>query len=364
MAHLARGANSTALAPLLDIWITENGVIADPDDGSLTWSIVNISTDAMEIGPVTVTGPITVNLTTHRIANQTGHFAAVRSPLVPANETVGAHEIRWAWTIDGAPFSYAQRFDVLEGVPRGLGGGYCLVSDLRAEEIGDDAVSDLRLLKLIAQESRFVDRATRRFFEPRFLSFRADGTASPILLLGEPIIALSTVKIADQEIAIDFDSNELVVYNRHLGGLLEPDDRTAPRIQLPLRNLPFELEGTWSPAFQIGQSLRSRFPDYAQNIMVEGLFGYTDPDGTHLGQTPDPIREATMLLVRRKIPTLADTEGQFEAQEGHRTKRIKTRDQELELDGERLSGVITITGDAQIDRLLSLFVRSLRAGSA
>lgn len=363
MAHLPRGAASSATAPLLDLWITDAGVIADPDDGSLTWTIVDVSTDAKELVPTTVTGPITVDLDAHRIKDQTGHFAAVASPLVPADAEVGAYEIRWAWTVDDVAFAYAQRFDVLEGVPRGLGGGYALVSDFRRDEICEDGASTIKLLRLLQSESAFVEQVTRKFFEPRFLSYMVDGTGKNVLLLGHPIIALSSVKLLDQPIAIDFDSDELRVYNRHLGGLLDPDDRVSPQIALPTYTLPFELEGSWSRSFQTGPSLRNRFPEYQLNVSVEGLFGYTDPDGTHLGKTPDKIREVTRLLVRRQIPSLADTEGQFEAQEGHRVRRVKTRDQEIEYNSEATAGVVTITGDASIDRILSLYVRTLRAGS-
>lgn len=363
MAHIPRGAASSAAAPLLDIWLADAGVISDPDAGSLTWTIVDVSTDAKELVPVTVTGPVTVNLTTHRIKNQTGHFAAVASPLVPADAEVGAYEIRWSWTVDGAAQSYAQRFDVLEGVPRGLGGGYALVSDFRRDEVCEDGASTIKLLRLIASESAFIEQVTRRFFEPRLLSFKADGQGGDTLLLGQPIIALSSVKVRDEPIAIDFDADELRVYNRHLGGMLDPDDRAAPRVTIPNLRLPVEFGGTWSGIHVFPSSFRASFPSSALNVSVEGLFGYTDPDGTHLGKTPDKIREVTRLLVRRQLPSLADTEGQFEAQEGHRVKRIKTRDQEIEYNTEATAGVLTITGDASIDRILSLYVRTLRVGS-
>lgn len=363
MAHVPRGTNSTAAAPLLDLWITDNGVIADPDDGSLTWSIVDLTTEAKELSPSTITGPVTVDLDAHRISDQTGHFAAVAAPLVPADADTGAYEIRWSWTIDGAPFAYAQRFDVLEGVPRGLGGGYALVSDFRREDICEEAASTLKLLRLIHEQSSEIERWTKRFFEPRFLKIKADGTGTDTLLLGPPIIALSRVLVRDQPIAVDFASDQLRVYNRHIGGLLQPDDRVSPRVTIPNLRLPVELGGRWGGVFTGSMSLRTSFPEHPLNVLVEGLFGYTDPDGTHLGKTPDPIRRATMLLVRRNLPSLADTEAQFEAEEGHRVKRIKTRDQEIEFNPEREAGVVNITGDAQVDRLLSRYIRTLRIAS-
>lgn len=363
MAHLARGTASTAASPLLDLWITENGVIADPDAGSLTFTIVDISTDANEMSPVTVVAPVTVDLDADRIADQTGHFAAVGSPLLPADETTGAHEVRWSWTIDGKSFSYAQRFDVLEGLPRGIGQGYALVSDFRGEDFCEDAASTLRLLKLIDSESRRVETFTRRFFEPRYLKLRVDGTGDNTLLLGHPIIALSSVSIVEQPIAIDFDSDELRIYNRHLLGLLDPDDRKSPQISIPNIRWPYELGGTWSGIFSSSPSIRRNFPDYEQNVHVEGLFGYTDPDGTHLGRTPTDIRDVVMLMVQRKLPKLTDTDALFDLQEGHRVTSLKTRDQSIDYGPKRVAGAIPFTGDPEIDRLLSAYTRSLRVGS-
>lgn len=338
-------------------------MVADPDDGSLAFTIVDVSTAAKELTPTTLVASTTVDLDTARIQDRTGHFAAVGSPLIPANASIGAHEIIWSWTIDSKPYEYVERFDVLAGVPRGLGGGYALVSSFREEEVCEDAATTLRLLKLIKAQSEFIETVTKKWFEPRFMSVRVDGTGKNALLLGHPIIALSTVSVSDEPVAIDFASNELRVYNRHLTGLLDPDDRRSPMIALPHLRWPYELGGSWQGLFSSSPTLRDSFPHHEQNILVEGLFGYTDPDGTHLGKTPEAIRKATMLLVRRELPTLADTEGVFDAQEGHRTKRIKTRDQEVEFDDERLEGVITITGDAAVDRLLSLYLPGLRVGS-
>lgn len=363
MAHLARGAVSTAVAPLLSLRTCDRGVVSDPDDGSLTWTIVDVTTDARELSPSTVAGPISVDLDDDRVEEQTGHFAAVGNPLIPSDAEIGAHEIRWSWTVDGKAHSYAERFDVLEGVPRGLGGGYALVSDFRREDVCEEGASTVRLLRLIAEQSQEIERWTRRWFEPRLLEIQVDGTGQNTLLLGQPIIALSSVKIVDQPIAVDFDSDELRVYNRHLTGMLDPDDRVSPRISLPLLRWPYELGGTWSGLFSSSPSIRRSFPAYEQNVRVEGIFGYTDPDGTHLGKTPDAIRRATMLLVQRRLPSLADTDAAFDAQEGHRVKRIKTRDQEIEYDQRLVAGTLAITGDPTIDRLLTPFMSALRVGS-
>jgi hypothetical protein len=138
----------------------------------------------------------------------------------------------------------------------------------------------------------------------------------------------------------------------------------CPMISIPSLKWPFETYGTWAGIFSTSPSLRQNFPRSAQNVSVTGLFGYTDPDGTPLGRTPDSIRQATMLLVRRELGSLSDGDTTFDLQEGHRVKRIKTRDQEIEYSDERMDGALTVTGDGAIDRLLSMYIRPIRLGAA
>ncbi|HVW29217.1 MAG TPA: hypothetical protein VHC69_27815 [Polyangiaceae bacterium] len=48
-----------------------------------------------------------------------------------------------------------------------MAGDYAMVADLRAEGVSTAAASDARLEQLIARASRYVERITARFFEPR-----------------------------------------------------------------------------------------------------------------------------------------------------------------------------------------------------
>ena len=105
--------------------------------------------------------------------------------------------------------------------------------------------------------------------------------------------------------------------------------------------------------------MRTCFPQAAQNVRVQGLFGYTDPDGSPLGGTPAGIRKALMLLVQRNLPSLAcETEG-FDARFANRVISMETRDQKIAFASKGL-GEGGYTGDIEIDGLLSLYARPLR----
>jgi hypothetical protein len=357
VAAVAQGAVSSVASPLLELWVVDSKLIVDPDADSLSFTLVDVSTEDKECVPVTVFGPQVVDLTADRIGTDVGHFAARFT--LPAAEPLGAHEILWSWTLKGKPQSYAQRFDVLAGVPRGLGWGYALVSDFRAEGIDAKKASDLRLLKLIKEQSEWIEQVTGRFFEPRFMDTPIDGTDSLKLLLGYPILALQGVSILDDPIAIDPASRELVVYNRHLRGLLEPDDRDAPRVEIPEVFPLLDAFGSYANDDASSFVLRTSFPQSAQNVRVQGLFGYTDPDGSPLGRMPTGIRKALLLLVMRNLPSLAcETEG-FDARFVNRVTSMETRDQKIHFASKGL-GEGGFTGDIEIDNLLSLYARPIR----
>lgn len=361
MTAIARGATSSATTPLLDIWTTDGQLVDDPDPGTLTFTIVDLSTEEKEATPVVVIGPVTVDLTDDRIGSSTTpHFAA--SFTLDASEPTGAHEIRWVWELGGVPFTWAMRFDVLKGIPRGLGTGWGLVSDLRAEGFAASDVSDVRLLKLLAEQRAFVERVTGQFFEPRHLSMKIDGTDSRDLLLGHPIIALDLVQVGDTLLDIDPSSAALAIYNRHLReGLLDPDDRWVPRIAIPgLPTLAFD--DAQATVYQNANLayLPGRFPANPQIVTVSGLFGYTDPDGSPFGKTPDAARRALYLLVQRHLPKLACTDEVFDARMAGRVSSLRTRDQSITY-AVTSQGEGGMTGDLEIDRLLYPFMR-LRMG--
>lgn len=239
---------------------------------------------------------------------------------------------------------------------------YASVADLRAEGVTDAVADDARLEALIARASSYVERITGRFFEPRELTLTIDGTGGRTLRLGHPIIRIDDVFIeasvfSPADLAVD--PSVYRVYNRHLTqGLLLPDDRDDPRLEFvhgsDLFGVRFE-----QPALSLSSLV---WPRGEQNITVRGAFGYTDPDGSPTGRTPELIRHVTKLLVMRELPRLADLDGREDAQRRWRLTSERTRDQAYTLEALRLTGAFT--GDPEIDNVLVAFVRPPDLGAA
>jgi hypothetical protein len=350
MTVLAQGAASTASVPLLSIRVSDGKRIVDPDDGTLVWALYDVSTEAKQETPVLVTSA-TVNLTTHRVGTATGYFAAVFT--LSASEAKGEHEIRWTWEVDGVAFEWTQVFDVLARVPKGLGGGYIRPSQLRAEGLGKSEATDVRLLELIREQSDFVDMVTRRWFEPRFKTLKVDGSGSRSLAIGHPIIALETATVS--ETALDLTAGEgLVIYNRHIAGDLDPDDRAVPMVAFP--GTGGYLEDDDDP--YVSDFVVSGFPRTAQSVQLVGLFGYTDYDGSPYGRTPLGVERLVKLLVFRSLAKMACGASGFQARMQNAVTSIRTRDQSVTYadSAVKSSGV---TGDREIDVLLMMFTRPL-----
>ena len=105
------------------------------------------------------------------------------------------------------------------------------------------------------------------------------------------------------------------------------------------------------------------FPRGHGNVVAEGLWGFTEDDGTPTGRTPPAIRRATMLLVLRSMAPLAD-DASFEARSRWRIIEERTRDQSYRLDPSKASASASLTGDPEIDALLALYVRPTPLGAA
>lgn len=266
-------------------------------------------------------------------------------------------------------FSYFNSVSTLEG---GLstpisgedsGGLYASIQDLRDEGITVAMLSDARAMTLLAQASTFIDRVTGRWFEPRNRTFRVRSPGTKIVYVGAPIIQVTSVaSVFGRGTSLDresIDVDDVLVYNRHLTeGLVEPDDRDTPRIELIAASL------TDYPGAE------AEFLAGSQVIEVAGVFGYTelapgDPvgessDGSQVplsyGSTPDGIKRACMLLVARNLGTLGDPATRREWRDGGRIIEEKTADQSYKLEGLGAIGQTgTITGDPEIDGLLNLY---------
>ncbi len=269
-----------------------------------------------------------------------------RAPYTPGgSEAKGRRAVRWYCTMEDGDTerTWTTPWEVLTGPlletpwPR-----YALVSDLRAEGITTQRLTDVRAFELLDRASKIIADATGRVFAPvpKALTVSSKGRRS--LLLGEEIIALDRVLVSEGETNAALDVEEVLVFARHLSQrMFHPDDRNNPRL---------ETRG-------------GRFPDGRQNIHVFGVFGYTDPDGSPMGRTPEAIKRAAIMLVSREVPLLG-TSSHEDASLQQRVIREKTRDQEVwfsPLEGGSSSGT---TGVRDVDLLLASYVRPPALGAA
>ena len=357
MPLVERSQVSSASAPALDLFTTLNGVPTDVV--SLEFAIFEkISTPGVGTQVYPTSGRVTVDtdLTPDGDKISTGHYAA--SWTVPADAALGIWEIRWYYTVvAGLPEqTFAEEFVVVSvaaGSP--AAGGYCTVQNVRDEGITEALASTTRVTNLIELASRYIDRMTGRYFEPRAKTLDLDGSGTDTLLLGEPIVAITELYITTSGWVVTdtaVAAADYTVYNRHLSqSLLDPDDRDCPKIVL-ISDL----------TTRSGRLATSVFTKGVQNIRVVGTFGYTEADGTSNGRVPLAIRHAATLLVTRMVPKAAKAETRSMTQAMSLVSRIKTRHQSISF--ARIASGYGLTGDPEIDNILKSHQRPIRVGAA
>jgi len=361
MVALAQGETVDVDNPRLVFIHQLLGKLVDPV--SVSFEIFRKVTDAERVAPVSVAGPTVVNLVTDKIG--TGRFAATWA--VPAAQRVGLYEIRWSFVSEAAGATEVARieFEVLAGIGALLGPSYALVSEMRDEGINKN-ISDARIQVAIVIASRFVEQVTNRFFDARFQTLYVNGTGSNSVLLGDPVIAVESIRIETEpslQPDLDVDATLYRVFNRHLGqGMLNPDDRESPKIEFVHSD---DLLGVGSARFVplSGVSIRSlTFPVGVQNTKIVGVFGYTEDthNGSPWGDTPTLIRHVTKLLAIRNLPTLKSQ--CRDDNERWRIIETKVRDQSIKMAQPLKWG--RYTGDPEIDQILVMFMRPPALGAA
>lgn len=344
--------------------VDDDWFLHDPTT-SLEWEVF-VRTDEQTVA--SASARTFVDLVVDRLS--IGHFVADLSALVLAS---ALHFVRWYVVTDdleaGVEVTWdGPDFEVLDDGPDQLPGPiYALVADMRREGV-PSSTTDVRVLRALHVASRYVERFTARRFVPEAKVLRLDGFGNNhAIRLGQPIIALSRVAIDnagfepnDQEI----DRALLRVYHRHLSELLiEPDDREDPRIELQ-----FDVDGL-TPRVRLDATRGLRWPVGRQDLVVAGAFGYTEPNGSPMGQTPELIRHATILFALRELALLNDRGGRALTRTSA-LKREKTRDQEVEYAVGSGAGTIgtpligAFTGDPEIDSILASYRRPPRLGAA
>jgi hypothetical protein len=356
MPALARGQASNCSNPALDLFTAVNGVLTDV--AVLEFQIFDVSDPAKELVPVQVY-PVTAGERAAVVVGtlcptgdkvSTGRFVARWTPGL--SEPLGTHQVRWFFKLTGTSpeQTYREEFEVLPEATATSDVGYCFVADLRAEGVTVEQATDEQLLAIIARASRFIDKCTARYFEPRSRTIKLDGTGGSILFFDQPIIAIDSVI----ENGAAVSSDEFAVYNRHLSQeLLRPDDRENPKIE-------FSVSSSYS--FTQTRATTRKWARGQQNVEIAGVFGYTDPDPpSTTGKTPDLIRRCCVMLSFRDVGQLSDPDGRFATRERHRISEERTRDQSYRLGPGRADlamqgrGPTPWTGDPDIDQILDLY---------
>lgn len=213
---------------------------------------------------------------------------------------------------------------------------YATVEDLTTEGLLDGQPSPERAARALAAASALIDAVTGQFFAPRTLAVSVLGRGGPSLWLQVPILRLDelTVLLApDRPYTIDAAHLEVV------GAPVMPGI-DGPRIT--------RLGGV----FARGALVR-----------VEGVWGYTEPDSSPFGHTPYAVWRACLLLAARVYLPLAGDPAN-DARLRARIIEEQTRDQSYRLADPMSADVVNLTGDPEIDLLLTPYLRRPGLGAA
>lgn len=371
MASLQRGESSSAANPILDLETTIGDPAVATDVETLEFRILDISTPALKGSPLQVYpsgSPGTFQSVDPSQADpdgvrlSVGHYFAPYE--VPTNANIGDHRIEWQFKLNAlAPYELvSEEFFVYESTlpSENL---YCGVAEIRAEGFTESVVSDERILILSHLATRYIDKVTQRWFGARTFDenspFILDGNDSHSLHLQIPIIRLDKLSIETQGLynpdLIEIDSNDYRVYNRHMNGMERPDDRENPKIEFLRRRINQTVTSGLYPAPRI-------FPRGSQNIYLEGVFGYTDRDGSPFGQIPKLIQLAARRLVIRDLYLDSDLCNQMNIKNKFRIISDKEGSTTVKLQDLWLKG--GFTGDSEIDNILTMYRAPMRIGIA
>jgi hypothetical protein len=214
---------------------------------------------------------------------------------------------------------------------------YASVADIRAEGVTEATASDARLEVLLDEATRFIDRVTGWFFEPRPATLRLDGRGAPSVELPVPAIRLDKLVVGTT--ALSLAPEDLLI----IGAPVQPGF-DAPRVTL--------------------RHCRA-FPRGHGNVVAQGLWGFTEDNGTPMGRTPLAIRRACLLLVVRGLGQLGD-ESSFEARSRWRVVEERTRDQSIRFESAKQSQQQQrqVVVEPEVDALLAHYMRPSPLGAA
>jgi len=335
------GDSSSATNPLLPFFYQASGFLADVD--TITFNVY----------AATAFNTSVANGSGTKIS--TGYYVAILDPSA-ANLKPGAHDIVWSYQVaSGDPVKkVSYSFEVLSELYFRPGLPYQAY-----------ASSTDRLLTRIKMEERQsallwasleVERITSRHFFPAYRELQVSvRPKSSTLWIDQPIVGLYGIDVLTENTvtgettAYAMNNNYLRVFNRHLNGMLSPDDRQNPKIQFASTGSPTE---GYAP------------PQFAKSnlgLLIKGVFGCTDPGGP-FGQVPPGIQEVVAHLAARRAGASGYSADPFLNQPG-RIKSAKTRDQAVTFDTTRSRNAV-LTGDPRLDAILEGYCAPAHVGVA
>jgi hypothetical protein len=335
MTTLAPGDVVSVSNPLLTTFIAVRGYLTTPI--ALEYQIWERTTNTpVQVFPLAPGDRAAVDLVNDLVT--VGQYVALWT--VPGDATEGRYEIRWFATIeDGANETrWSRTFDVLTGALINPDrAAYALVSDVRAEGTFAN-VTDERIQEALLAAAENIDTWTGRSFVPIQKDIRLNGLGKGILPLGEPICAIEDVQIDRATSPISRDAYR--VRARHLtDNLRDPDDRESPALEFVAPyTVPDEL---WPDVSGHGDSQGSwgsrQFYTGTQNVVISGVFGYTEFDGSPVGRTPRAVRRACVLLALREIYPQTSSAAQQQQNEQFVVEK-RTREQSIKFGSGGGSG--------------------------
>lgn len=350
MRGLAKGEQSSVENPVLQLICRSGELLADLHAG--TFKIDDIHDPG---GSLVNKVAITAFTSAHKVG--TGRYAIPTG--ATATWSLGTHRAVCQYQmVDGGPtYTQAIEFEVLDAADWALGAlftGYATTRRLIADEYVGVSLPIAKLHRHIDKTSRMIEAWTSRFFGPRYLSVRLDGAIGPNLHFEEAIIAIEQIQTVYklqsgsgilEEQTYDYDPSMFQVYNRHLDGLLSPDDRKDPRV--------VRLDGGF-------------WPSSDSSIKATGVFGFTDPvvdphgGRVLIGEEPDDLITVLGSLVQRAVQDPGMTN--LSIQRPGTIRSMRTRDQAVMFgstggSSSSSSGGTSgeMTGDPVLDQILWRF---------
>lgn len=292
------------------------------------------------------------------MANEAGAYSQVfpvagwvTGDLVLDREGVGEYVVRFtvgmAWAIGQylvefeatgiREYKWEIRMEVVASELPALRSGdhLALVRDLRETGVAP-AVLDYRVAQAIQRASRQVERYCGRVFSPRKQTMRLYAEMSRVLWFPSPCVWLQSVKTSEGS---ELDLTEAKFYSRATRSQpgspsFGEDDRDSSRIE-------------------VGGIAKGRAYD------VTGVFGYTEPDGSEIGRTPEQL---VWAVCSTALTFLSYQSGGPAPVPVDRIIEEKTATQSYKLSDNPEWAQQVTAGDTEIARVLNGFRRPMQIG--